>query len=210
MLGHSAGKDGIELVAWLAGAYTLKTARGGIKTVNMDAVPGAQEIKGPWEVRFPEGWGAPTSKVLRKLISWSEDSEEGVRHFSGTATYHKEFDVPQDLLAGSVRLILDLGEVREVADVWLNDQPLGIVWKPPFRVDIGKAVRPGRNTLKIEITNLWRNRLIGDANLPQERRKTNTNVGIAKDAPLLKSGLIGPVRVIAGKSVMVQKLEGDL
>ena len=87
--------------------------------------------------------------------------------------------------------MLDLGEVKNIADVWLNGRHLGILWKPPFRVDIDKVVKPGKNTLKIELTNLWRNRLIGDANLPKEQRRTNTNIEISGKSPLLKSGLLG-------------------
>jgi len=196
-----AGKNGMNLLAWQAGVYTLRTGRGKTKDVSVKAVPGPYEITGPWEVRFPEGWGAPKSKVFEKLISWPEDSHKDIKHFSGTATYHKDFTLPASLAGRDLQLVLDLGEVREIADVWLNGKHLGILWKPSYRVDITRAVKPGKNTLKIELTNLWRNRLIGDENLPKEQRRTNTNIRIPKNAPLLKSGLLGPVRLLAGRKM---------
>ncbi len=196
-----ATRRSFNLLAWKDGTYTLCTRRGKTKSVDVKDVPEPYEITGPWEVRFPEGWGAPKSKVFEKLISWPEDPHKDVKHFSGTATDHKEFTLPANLAGRDLHLVLDLGEVREIADVWLNGHHLGILWKPSFRVDISKAVKPGKNTLKIELTNLWRNRLIGDAKLPKEQRKTNTNIPISGKAPLLKSGLIGPVRLLAAKKV---------
>ena len=62
---------------------------------------------------------------------------------------------------------LELGEVREIAEVWLNGKPLGILWKKPFTVALGAAARPGDNLLEIEVVNLWPNRLIGDQQLPR-------------------------------------------
>ncbi len=167
-----------------------------------------QEITGPWEVRFPPGWGAPASRVFPNLISWTQDSENGVRYFSGIATYHKEFELGSEHLGGGREVFLDLGRVRFVADVYLNGTNLGILWKPPFRVDITQAARPGKNKLVIEVANTWSNRLTGDANSPKDQRYCRTNITKSltwqvpwKDTPLLESGLLGPVHLVTVKKV---------
>ena len=197
--------DGVALRAWRAGRYVLRTAGGKAKSVEVSDVPAPVEIGGPWEVRFAKGWGAPPTKVFPKLVSWTDDADDGVKHFSGAAAYVKTFDVPAAMLGPDTHLVLDLGRVRFVADVWLNGKPLGILWKPPFRVDITKAAKVGTNHLEVEVTNLWRNRLIGDSHLPPDRRfcKTNGWVGTPK-APLLESGLLGPVRLVAARRIVVK------
>ena len=96
----------------------------------------------------------------------------------------------------SLRLYLDLGEVREVAQVRVNGQDLGILWKKPFRVALGTAARAGRNQLEVAVMNLWPNRLIGDQRLPPERRLAWNNIAkFRADSPLLPSGLLGPAKV---------------
>jgi hypothetical protein len=69
------------------------------------------------------------------------------------------FDLPRDLDAAGGRLLLDLGDVREVAEVRLNGRDLGVVWKAPFRVDTNDAVRPRGNWREVGVVNPWRNRL---------------------------------------------------
>ena len=130
------------------------------------------DIVGPWEVRFPPNLGAPPSRVFDELVSWTTIPDDGIKYFSGTATYLKEFDVPASLLTADGRMELSLGQIRNVADVTLNGKPLGILWKPPYVCDVTGVVRSGKNELKVEITNLWANRLVGDAKLPREKRVT--------------------------------------
>ena len=192
--------QGSELRIWEAGSYAVRMARGDTNEITVESVPPALNITGPWEVRFPESWGAPASKRFDRLTPWNVDSHTGIKYFSGTATYDKEFNVPSRLIGADTHLALDLGNVKNVAEVWLNGQNLGILWKEPFRVDISGVLKPGRNTLKIEVTNLWRNRLVGDANLPKEQRRTNTNI-VPSGTHLLPSGLLGPVRLLAAKWV---------
>ena len=174
----------------------------------METVPAGFEIEGPWEVRFPYGWGAPPSKIFSTLISWTEDPEEGIKYFSGIATYHKEFDLPQNPVASDTHLVLDLGRVKEVADVYLNGKHLGILWKPPFRLNVTRVVKRGKNRLVVEVANLWSNRIVGDAKLRKSKRYTRTNMTKSKtweqpweDTPLLESGLIGPVRLLAARTI---------
>jgi hypothetical protein len=164
-----------------------------------DSTPAASlEIAGPWEVRFPPNLGAPPSRVFETLVSWTTIPDDGVKYFSGTATYLKEFEVPASLLTDGRRLELDLGRLRNVADATLNGKPLGILWKPPYAYDVTGLVRSGMNELKIEITNLWANRLVGDAKLPREKRVTRITQQVPIGGPH-ESGLFGPVRLIAPK-----------
>ena len=125
-------------------------------------------LDGPWLVNFPPHWGAPPSVTLDRLISWPDDTDPGVRYFSGTATYVKDIEIPAGLLTPGGQLALDLGEVKNLARVKLNGTDLGILWKPPFRVDITSTARPGTNHLEIDVVNLWPNRLIGDEQLPPD------------------------------------------
>ncbi|MGH9447918.1 MAG: glycosylhydrolase-like jelly roll fold domain-containing protein, partial [Terriglobia bacterium] len=100
------------------------------------------------------------------------------------------------------RVFLDLGDVKDVAEVRLNGKKIGIAWTWPFRVEITPAVHAGKNRLEIDVVNLWPNRMIGDSLLPPEKRFTETNISIyydrKKPQKLLPSGLLGPVTVLAG------------
>jgi hypothetical protein len=173
------------------------------------------ELTGPWEVSFDPRWGGPGTVVFRELQDWIIRAEEGVKYYSGTATYHKTFDAPDAVVA-----YLDLGAVKNLAHVKLNGQDLGILWTAPWRVSIGKALRAKGNRLEIEVVNLWPNRLIGDARLPKQDRLTRTNVRTYElnlpaafpcwwnidceqrkktgaPANLLSSGLLGPVSLLS-------------
>jgi hypothetical protein len=84
-----------------------------------------------------------------------------------------------------------------MARVKLNGKDLGVVWKSPFRLKLDEALKPGENRLEIEVANLWPNRLIGDAGLPEAQRVAWTTWNpFAKDTPLLESGLLGPVKLM--------------
>jgi hypothetical protein len=154
------------------------------------------EIDGPWQVAFDPVWGGPAESVFERLDDWTARPEPGIRYYSGRATYAREFDLPVlDAAAGSP-IYLDLGCVRNLAQVRLNGVDLGVVWTAPWRVDISPAVRPQGNRLEIDVVNLWPNRLIGDAALPAEQRRTVTNVKkFTPESPLLSSGLLGPVTI---------------
>ena len=124
------------------------------------------EVTGPWEIRFPKGLGAPTSEIFPTLVSWTENADDGIKYFSGIATYYKEFEFSKDLNTENKQITFDLGEVRFLDDVYLNGKHVGILWHPPFRADISHAVKPGKNNLVVEIASTWSNRLTGDARLP--------------------------------------------
>jgi hypothetical protein len=154
-------------------------------------------LAGAWDVAFQLGRGAPAAIRLDSLISWSESSEQGVKYFSGTATYTKTIQAPPAWFKPGARLWLDLGDVKNIAEVSVNGRALGILWKPPFRVDVTSALKAGANALEIKVTNLWVNRLIGDQQPGVTKKYTYTAVEFYRaDSPLLPSGLIGPVRII--------------
>src|SRR5208337_1379537 len=160
----------------------------------------AHEITGPWTVLFDPKWGGPESAVFDQLISWTRCPEEGIKYFSGTATYRKTFDLPEALRSPGRRLTLDLGDMKNLAEVRLNGKNLGILWTVPFRVDVTEAIKPAGNELAIEVVNFWPNRIIGDQFLPPEQRLTRTNIRkLTKTTPLMDSGLLGPVRLLAEK-----------
>ncbi|HUZ47217.1 MAG TPA: glycosyl hydrolase [Terriglobia bacterium] len=163
-----AGNGTSELLIWQNGRYGLKRQGGGASSLRISGIETPEEIRGPWRVSFPPNLGAPPEVTLPELISLHEHSEEGVRYFSGTATYTNRFHVDAKAIAGGRRLYLDLGRVEVFAEVRVNGRNLGVLWKPPLRIDVTEAVHPGENNLEVLITNLWPNRLIGDEQLPPE------------------------------------------
>lgn len=154
-----------------------------------------QAITGPWSVQFDSAWGGPGIVEFEKLVDWTTRSEEGIRHYSGTASYRNVFDL--QALPAHARVFLDLGSVKNLAHVQLNGRDLGVLWTPPWRFDITDALQTTGNQLEIHITNLWPNRLLRDAQLPSEQRLTRTNIALPAGAKPLPSGLLGPVELLA-------------
>ena len=159
-------------------------------------------IEGPWDVRFPHGWGAPVLNTFDTLHSWTDSPIEGIQSFSGIATYRKDFSFNMSNINTNMLVYLDLGEVREIARVYLNGEELGISSFAPHRFDVTNVVRDGVNYLVIEIANTWLNRMIADDNLPNPQRLTHSNIANGptsetgwKDAQPKASGLLGPVRL---------------
>ena len=156
------------------------------------------EISGAWTVHFDPKWGGPESAPFDTLTSWTQRPEPGIKFYSGTAVYEKTFDLPDaKVKTQNAKLFLDLGRVRELAEVKVNGKSCGIVWCPPWRVDVSDAVKPGENKLQIEVVNFWPNRIIGDAALPIDQHFTLTNIRkLTAGTPLIESGLFGPVRLL--------------
>jgi hypothetical protein len=191
-----------------------------------------EEVKGPWILKFPEGRGVPTEPVqLAQLMDWTRHEDFGIRHFSGTASYQTNLSIGPEALKSSQRILIDLGEVREMAELIVNGHPAGYLWKPPYRSDITSLLNPGENELEVRITNVWANRLIGDAHF-QEEMDWNQIRGVSlpgqwpgwlingdprpdsdriawttrgrmytREDPLLPSGLIGPVKLFHATEV---------
>lgn len=169
--------------------------------VTSETVPAAvstalADIHGPWTVKFDPKRGAPASITLETLQSWTASADPGVKYFSGTATYTKIIDVPKHWLTATGQVILDLGEVRELAEMTVNGTELGVLWNKPYAADVTSVLRPGKNRLEVRITNLWVNRLIGDKQPDAERYAFTVVPTYTADAPLRPSGLIGPVRIM--------------
>jgi alpha-L-rhamnosidase/Glycosyl hydrolases family 2, sugar binding domain len=158
-------------------------------------------IANPWKVAFPPSLGAPSQIEMDSLTSWTASADSGVKYFSGTATYTTQFNVPEGWEHSNSKVLLDLGRVRELAQVTLNDKPLpDILWKPPFSLDVTSFLRTGANSIEVRVTNLWPNRIIGDQQPDAKEKYTFTVYGAYKaGSPLVESGLLGPVRLLAIK-----------
>jgi hypothetical protein len=216
---------GIGLLAHANGSYKVTTSAG-TKTVAVTAVPEPVTIEGPWTVTFPPDRGAPQSAVFDRLVSWTERPEDGIRFFSGTAIYRREIEVPSAMVAEDTKVFIDLGKVEVIAELFINGENAGILWKPPFRAELTRFLRSGPNQLEIRLTNLWPNRLIGDEfkpayitkwiggrmagewpdwimegkNVPDTGRVTFTTWRhYTKESPLVPSGLLGPVSIHCAK-----------
>jgi hypothetical protein len=157
-------------------------------------------ITGEWEVHFQPDRGAPEKGTFNQLAPWNENENPGIKYFSGTAEYIKVLNIPDDWISENSQLWLDLGEVKNLAEVSVNGESLGTVWKKPFRVYLGNSLKPGENRLSVKATNLWVNRLIGDRQPGITNPATYTTQAFyGADSPLLPSGLLGPVRIVARK-----------
>jgi hypothetical protein len=155
-------------------------------------------VEGPWQVAFQAERGAPATATFASLAPLDENADPAIKYFSGIATYTNAFTTPKGWTRGQP-LWLDLGEAKEVAEVTVDGQLAGYAWHAPYRVDIGAVARPGRNTLQIRVANLWVNRLIGDQQ-PGATKVTWTALPTyTAKAPLRRSGLIGPVRLLGQK-----------
>lgn len=175
-----------------------------------------QTLAGPWPVTFQADRGAPDRITLADLADFKDSADPGVRYFSGVATYSKDLILARRDFGGGHQVWLDLGQVNDLAEVWINGQLAGTAWKPPYRIEISRFAQPGHNRLEIKAVNLWVNRLIGDVqpgttqkitftqadgkvnpNTPAAEAANQLRMPYAADAPLRPSGLLGPVTVVA-------------
>jgi hypothetical protein len=196
------------------GRYNLTLATGKTIKVNNPADADALKIQGPWKVEFMEKplLGKPFTETFDTLILWTESDNRSVKYFSGTASYENSFDITKADLKG--RAYLDLGMVGDIATVRVNGKEVGTYWKAPYIADVTDFIKDRINTLEVEVTNLWINRLVGDEKLPAGERKTYTNVisnkrykiqGPDVDQYLRVSGLLGPVEIRFSKIYDLQK-----
>jgi hypothetical protein len=214
------------------GSYAITTAKGRTLRATVAAPPPPLDISDKWRVTFPPGTGAPKAVALDRLASLSRHPEPGVRYFSGTATYTRSIEIPAAMLGASHQVYLDLGAVKNLVRVRINGVELGILWKPPFRCPVSAFLRPGKNRLALEVTNMWGNRLIGDEQLPDDcawvpvpdrgarvkewphwlldnTARPSPRIAFitwkfyGKDDALPESGLIGPVRLETAQKVLL-------
>ncbi|MDR2120228.1 MAG: hypothetical protein LBP64_05055, partial [Tannerella sp.] len=194
---REAGRTSVRFDLEQAGSCFVVFGKS-IKSATNPAKTGAptkvETLSGTWTLAFPSGWGAPASLETTELKAWKDlDMSPEAKAFSGTATYSTTFDI--DKVNKDVAYSLDLGRVEMIAAVSLNGKKLRTLWTPPYRLDVTDAIKSGKNTLQIEVTSAWFNRLVYDANQPEDQRKTWTINGPSKDAELRESGLLGPVRL---------------
>ncbi|WP_299130102.1 glycosyl hydrolase, partial [uncultured Winogradskyella sp.] len=174
-------------IASNAGVYTFY--QNGNKTSKTIAV-NEQSLKTNWQLNFDDGWDTPKSIQISELKSLPKLENDAVKHYSGTTTYAKTFNL-QSL---GKQTIIDLGAVSNIAELWCNDKKVGVKWAPPFTFDISEFVTNGENRLEIKVTNTWRNQLIFDNQRPKDKKKTwTTNPPRKNETELEDSGLIGPV-----------------
>lgn len=172
-------------------------SRGSRAGANFPKLAAVSEIAGPWNVAFDPKRGGPSQATFQKLEDWTTRREPGIRYYSGEAVYRKVFDAPVSA-DKAARLYLELGKVSVMAQVKLNGKDLGVLWCSPWRVVLPAGLlKPVGNQLEITVANLWPNRLIRDAGLPEGQRLTWTTRNPYRPTdPLLPSGLRGPVRLV--------------
>ena len=180
----------------------ISESKQGSKTINDPNYDILQTLGGSWNVNFDPKWGGPKSIIFPELMDWTQHTDKGVKFYSGTAIYHKQFttNFKQD---PSRRYFLQLENVKDVgiASIHINGKDKGIVWTKPFRVEITDALKDGKNDLAIEVTNSWYNRVAGDEMGASSKKYTRTNIVLGNDfrghplskIPLESSGLLGPV-----------------
>jgi hypothetical protein len=220
-----------EAMHWVtpyAGKINYKTVSGETKTVEIKEVPKSIDLSTFWNVHFPLKAGKSINETFHTLTSWSNHKNVAIQHFSGTAIYTKEFVLSDDVLQDDKHIELDLGSVAVIAEVSVNGKNVVTLWKAPFRVNVDEFVKKGKNTLEIKVTNLWSNRLIGDETLkldyprkgkrakplpdwllnkterPSKRTTFASWNHYDKNDKLLKSGLLGPVKLIFFETVMLE------
>ena len=193
-------------------------SEGVAKVINFQDKKQILTLNGSWTVAFDTIWGGPKKIVFESLIDWTTRPEDGIRYYSGVAKYSKTFDIPDfSKLSKNSELFINLGVVKNMARVKLNGKDLGVVWTNPWQLNISGAAKEKGNLLEIEVANLWANRLIGDESMPDDgvkdgkwpewllngtprtsgRYTFTTHRFYKKGNPLMESGLMGPVSILA-------------
>ena len=173
-----------------------KKARNTIRAVPTPTEMPIATLDGPWQVSFEQGRGAPAFITLNALASWSENVNPGVKYFSGIGTYTKTITASAEWFKPDAHILLDLGDVKNLAVVTVNGKATQTLWHAPYRLDVTKALRPGANTITVKVTNAWVNRMIGDQQPDAQVKYTFTVIHpYAANEPLLPSGLLGPVKL---------------
>jgi hypothetical protein len=192
-------RNGLSAEIYEQGNYTLTWSDGQTSRISGEKTISFQTISSPWILRFDTVPGGPEQISVDSLKSWTDFQQDGIKYYSGKAVYINSFELNKPELKNN-KILLDLGNVQEMAVITVNGHELPLSWKAPFQVEITPYVQKGNNELKVAVVNLWPNRLIGDSKLPESQRITQTNVHKfeAPDAEkyMLASGLLGPVKII--------------
>jgi hypothetical protein len=195
-----------------------KSARPSSK-LNYETYTLVDTLSAPWNVSFDPKWGGPQSTTFTQLEDWSKNSNPGIKYYSGIVVYEQNFDMRH--IEKAKKYYLNINKVQVMAHIWLNDKDMGILWTNPYRLEITSALKEGNNKLRIEVANLWPNRLIGDEQYAYDgphdgkwpewlikgeartshRYAFSTYNQYKKDDALFESGLIGPVCVLKGEDI---------
>jgi hypothetical protein len=156
------------------------------------------DISKEWKISFNPVMGGPESYRLDSLISWSDAKEDGIKYYSGSAIYEKEFTVEEERLTEGKEAFVVFGDIQEMARVFVNGNDCGFVWIPPYKADITKYLKAGLNKITVQVINTWNNRIVGDIRNPGKKPFTTTNakVKFRETSPLLKSGLLGRAEIV--------------
>lgn len=159
---------------------------------NYPSVQSSIAVTQPWTVNFDKSMRGPANPVVfNTLTDWSQNANDSIKFYSGTAWYHNSFSI--NTINSNAQYVIDLGLARAIAKVTVNGVEVGGAWTPPYQVNITKALKPGVNTIEIKVVNTWHNRLVGDARMPANERPTSVLVGPDAKEGLESSGLLGPV-----------------
>jgi len=205
-------KSSAIIQCWRNGEYIVTNRKGKKKEFVLNSLSEPIQLDGEWKVEFNSEWGAPAEVMLPNLISWTEHENKGIKYYSGAGMYTRKVNVPKDWLVDGKSICLDLGDVRELAEVFVNGKSAGVLWKKPFCTDVTSLLTSGINELQVEVMNMWINRLAGDKDLPEADRFTKTNI-TADGGTWLENwtewsaepaGLLGPVRLLSSVDVQVE------
>jgi len=218
----------IQWITPYSGKITYTSPSGETKTTEVKNVPKPIDLSNAWEVEFPLNSEESITEKFNNLTSWSNHKNKEIQHFSGTATYTKEFVLDDNLLNSDKTIALDLGSVAVIAEVIVNGKNVETLWKAPFRTTIQDFLVKGKNTLQVKVTNLWPNKLIGDEALPLDYKRRGDKIKVlpdwllnntkrpserttfsswkhwSKDDELLTSGLLGPVKININKILRIE------
>jgi hypothetical protein len=220
--------NAIHWVTPYQGKLTYTNSSGKSKTAEVKEVPKSIDLSNSWEVVFPLEKGKSINETFNDLTSWSDHKKKAIQHFSGTATYTKEFVLNDDVLNSDKTIALDLGSVAVIAEVIVNGENVVTLWKVPYRTAIQDFLEKGKNTITIKVTNLWPNKLIGDEGLPLDYKRKGDKIKALPDwllnntkrpserttfsswkhwdksDDLLNSGLLGPVKLNIHKIINIE------
>jgi hypothetical protein len=195
-------KDGVtevplDLPAWGTTfvVFRVQAKASVLKTIAYQQVS-AHAVEGPWTLTFQADRGAPESIKLDRLLDWSTSADAGVKYFSGIGRYHVTVQVSKEWIGADRKTFIDLGEVKNLASVYLNGRKLGTVWHAPYKLEVTGALTEGPNVLEVEVANAWVNRLIGDEQPGAARIAFADIKPYSAETKPVPSGLLGPVKIV--------------
>jgi hypothetical protein len=156
------------------------------------------DITNNWTVSFDTVMGGPATYRMDKLMDWASADSTGVKYYSGTAAYTRQFTIEKGILSRGTHAYVTFENIQEVASVSVNGKDCGIIWTPPYRTDITQHIKPGINEIRVQVTNTWNNRIVGDWRNPEKFQyiRTNAKSKFNAKSALLPSGLIGKGEIL--------------